>query len=86
MKRKPKTKMYGNRIKAILKEKGMSPAELADITGLAPSFISIIISGGRRCLSLPIAFKISEALESKIEDVFTYKKPIVVADIEDDAN
>jgi DNA-binding Xre family transcriptional regulator len=75
VKRKPKTKIYGNHIKAILKEKGMSLQELADITGIAPSHISIIMSGKRRCISLPIAFKITDALQNKVEDVFIYKKP-----------
>ena len=83
---KLKSTIYGNRIKAILKEKDMSPQELSDITGIFLSHISIIISGKRRGISLPIAFKIAEALNSKIEDVFIYKKPVQPVIIEDDGN
>lgn len=74
---KPKTKMYGNRIKLILKEKGMSPQELADLTETTPSHISRIINGQRRCISLPMAIKIALVLETPVEQVFIYKKPSV---------
>lgn len=84
--RKAKEKMYGNRIKAILTEKGMSPQELSDIAGVLPSHISRIINGKRRCISLPIAIKISQALEMPVESVFIYKKPVTKAVIEDDGN
>jgi transcriptional regulator with XRE-family HTH domain len=72
---KPKSKMYGNRIKQILKEKNMSPQELSDIVETPPSHISRIINGQRRCISLPIAMKIAMALETPVEQVFIYKKP-----------
>lgn len=72
--KKPKEKIYGNKIKAILKGRQMSQQELADKTGLNPSFLSKIILGKRMCVSLPIAFKISNALECTIEDVFIAKK------------
>jgi len=64
---KPKEKMYGNRIREILMSKEMSPQELSDITGIVPSHISRIINGKRLSLSLPIAFKIAEALGEPIE-------------------
>jgi plasmid maintenance system antidote protein VapI len=72
--KKPKEKIYGNRIKMILDEIGMSQIELADITldGNA-SHLSRIINGQRRCISLPIAMKISKALGRKVEEVFIYK-------------
>ena len=72
--KKPKEKLHSNRIKAILEEIGMSQQELADITFEGNSgYISRIIHGQRRCISLPVAFKISEALGRPIEQVFIYK-------------
>ncbi len=84
--KKAKEKMYGNNIKAILKEKGISPQELSDISGVLPSHLSRIINGQRRCISLPIAIKISQALEKPVEYVFVYKKPIAKTKSEDDSN
>jgi plasmid maintenance system antidote protein VapI len=84
--RKAKEKMYGNHIKAILSEKGMSPQELSDVADILPSHISRIINGKRRCISLPIAIKISQALGMPVESVFIYKKPVSKAILEDDSN
>ena len=85
-KRKPKEKMYGHLISVILKDKGMSPQELSDISGILPSHISRIINNKRRCISLPIAMKIAEALQMPVEKVFLYKKPVVKANVEEDGN
>ena len=72
--RKAKERIHGNRIKQILDEIGMSQQELADITldGNA-AHLSRIINGKRRCISLPIAMKISEAINKTVEEVFIYK-------------
>ena len=75
--KKTKEKIYGNRIKAILKENSMTQQELADITGIGASHLSKIILGKRMCISLPIAFKISNALNKRIEEIFIDKKPVV---------
>lgn len=83
--KKSKEIIHGNRIKIILKETEMSQQELADITKLTSSHLSKIILGKRRCISLPIAFKIANALNKKIEDVFIAKKEIK-SNVEDDAN
>jgi DNA-binding XRE family transcriptional regulator len=74
MERKAKEKLHSNRIKIILDEIGMSQQELADIAldGNA-SYMSRIINGQRRCISLPIAFKIAQALGKPVEEVFIYK-------------
>jgi plasmid maintenance system antidote protein VapI len=72
---KPKSKLYGNRIKQILMEIGMSPQELSDLTETTPSHISRIINGQRRCISLPIAIKISMALGRRVEEVFILNMP-----------
>lgn len=72
--RKSREKLHSNRIKIILDEIGMSQQELADIAldGNA-SYMSRIINGQRRCISLPIAFKIAQALGRTVEEVFIYK-------------
>ena len=67
--KKSREKIYGNKIKTILLESGMNQQELADITGIGVSHLSKIILGKRRCISLPIAFKISQALNKKIEEL-----------------
>jgi DNA-binding XRE family transcriptional regulator len=52
----------------------MTQQELADISlDGNTSHLSRIINGSRRCVSLPIAFKIAEALNMKVEQVFIYK-------------
>lgn len=74
-KAKPKSKLYGNRIREILQEIEMSPQELADRIETSPSHISRIINGQRRCISLPIAMKIALVLGKPVEDIFIYKQP-----------
>lgn len=81
--KKPKEKLFGNRIKAILKEINMSQQELSDLTELEPSYLSKVILGKRRCISLPIAFKISSALKRPVEEVFK-AKPIILKNEEED--
>ena len=49
----------------------MSQQELADIALDGNSaHLSRIINGQRRCISLPIALKISKALNTPVEEVF----------------
>lgn len=77
--KKPKEKLHSNRIKAILEEIGMSQQELADVTFHGNSgYISRIIHGQRRCISLPVAFKIAQALGRPIEQVFIYKSTPII--------
>jgi DNA-binding XRE family transcriptional regulator len=72
--RKPKEKLHSNKIRIILEEIGMTQQELADIClNGRSSHLSRIINGQRRCISLPIAIKISQALKRPIEEVFIYK-------------
>lgn len=72
--KKPKEKLHSNKIRMILDEIGMSQQELADLTldGNA-AHLSRIINGQRRCISLPIAIKISKVLKRPVEEVFIYK-------------
>ncbi len=73
--KKAKEKLYGNNINMFLSQKGMSLQELADITDKCISHLSRIASGKRRCISLPIAFIISNALGEPVEKVFILNKP-----------
>lgn len=71
--RKPKEKLHSNLIRLILEEKGMSQQELADLVFKGnKGYLSRIINGQRRCISLPIAIKIAKALNKPVEDVFIY--------------
>lgn len=82
--KKPKEKLHSNRIRIILEEIGMSQQELADLTcdGNA-GYISRIINGQRRCISLPIAIKISQTLGRSVEEVFVYKSSEELLENED---
>lgn len=79
--KKAKEKLHSNRIRIILEEIGMSQQELADIAldGNA-GYMSRVINGNRRCISLPIAIKISQALNRPVEEVFIYKKGLEESD------
>lgn len=68
--KRQKEKIYGNNIKAILTESGMTQQELTDIVGTNRAHISQIINGKRRCISLSTAMKISKALGQPLEKVF----------------
>lgn len=71
---RPKSKLHSNKIGQILDEIGMCQQELADraLDGNAP-YLSIIINGKRRCISLPIAIKIARVLKRPVEEIFIYK-------------
>lgn len=73
--KKPKEEIYSNRIRQILYERQMTPQELSDISGILPSHLSRIINGQRKCISLPTAMKVAEALKMSVEEIFIYKKP-----------
>ena len=72
--RKEKEKIHSNKIRMILEEQSMSQQELADValSGNA-SFLSRIINGQKRCLSLTTALRIAKALNKPVEDVFVFK-------------
>jgi len=71
--KKPKEKMEGNRIAELLKIKQMSQTNLCQLSGLSPSHVSKIMNNKTLCVSLPIAYKISLALDEPIENVFILK-------------
>jgi transcriptional regulator with XRE-family HTH domain len=71
--KKPKEKVEGNRILQLLEIKSMSQKELCALSGLDKSHVSRIINNKTMCVSLPIAYKISLALDEPIEHVFKLK-------------
>lgn len=72
--KKPKEKLHSNRIRQLLQELNMSQQELADIAlDGNKAHLSRIMNGQRRCISLPIAIKISKVLGKPVEEVFIYK-------------
>jgi len=82
--KKSKEKIHGNNIRKILEEIEMTQQELSDLTSLSSSFVSKIILGKRRCISLPIAFKISSALNRPVEEVFIASKQSNTVNEEED--
>ena len=60
-----------NRIKEVLKEKDMRPNDLVIATGISNSYVSRVISGRIPNVTVKTALKISQALEVKVEEIFT---------------
>lgn len=71
--RKPKEMINGNRIEELLLLKEMTRAELAIMVGTDNSHISRIINNKVKCLSLPTAIKVAQALQEPVENVFIFK-------------
>lgn len=60
-----------NRIRVLRAEKGWSQAELAEKVGVSRNSINAV-ENGKFDPSLPLAFRIVELFELKIEDVFLW--------------
>lgn len=58
-----------NRIRVLRAEKGWSQADLAEQVGVSRNSINAV-ENGKFDPSLPLAFRIADAFELKIEDVF----------------
>ena len=58
-----------NRIRVLRAEKSWSQAELAEKVGVSRNSINAV-ENGKFDPSLPLAFRIADAFELKIEDVF----------------
>ena len=58
-----------NRIRVLRAEKGWSQAELAEKVGISRNSINAV-ENDKFAPSLPLAFRIAELFELKIEDVF----------------
>ena len=75
--KKEADKVHLNRIKRCLLEKGMSQTELADIAlNSNYPFMSRIINGQKKNISLAVAVSICNALEKPIDEVFILKSSI----------
>lgn len=61
-----------NRIRVLRAEKGWSQAELAEKVGVSRNSINAV-ENGKFDPSLPLAFRIVELFELKIEDVFLWR-------------
>jgi DNA-binding XRE family transcriptional regulator len=68
--RKPKNSVLNN-LREILDNRNMTQQELADLTGILPQHLGLIIRNQRKCISLPTAIKIAEALNMQVEEIFT---------------
>jgi DNA-binding XRE family transcriptional regulator len=62
-----------NKLDLILKEKGISRAQLAEAVGVTPMTINNICNGRVKIL-FPTVCKISEFLSLKIEDIWEIKE------------
>lgn len=69
-----KAKIYGHRLREVMDEKEMCDLELADLIESNAPHVHRILKNGRLCLSLPIAMKISAALQTPIEELFFMSK------------
>jgi putative transcriptional regulator len=58
-----------NRIRVLRAEKGWSQADLAERVGVSRNSVNAV-ENGKFDPSLPLAFRIADAIELKIEDVF----------------
>ena len=58
-----------NRIRVLRAEKGWSQADLAEKVGVSRNSVNAV-ENGKFDPSLPLAFRIADAFELKIEDVF----------------
>lgn len=60
----------GNKIKDILRDRNMKATELAKASGLSDSYLNRVMSGAISNVTLPTAFKISNALDMTVEEIF----------------
>ena len=65
----PDLDIMKNRIRVLRAEKDWSQAELAEKVGVSRNSINAV-ENGKFDPSLPLAFRIADAFELKIEDVF----------------
>lgn len=70
--KKAKEQISEVRILEALQELDMTQSELADRTGILPNHLSQIVSGKRKCISLPIALKISIVLDKPVDELFIF--------------
>ncbi|PID82338.1 MAG: transcriptional regulator [Clostridiales bacterium] len=64
-----------NKIRELRKQKGLTQADLAKLTGTTRQTI-ISIENGRYTASLSLAYKISKVFDLSIEDVFDFREEV----------
>lgn len=73
-KKKERNKVHSNKIKEILKDKGMTQQELADNSLRGDKhLLSKIINGRVKHISLPTAMLIAKSLGVQVEELFEVK-------------
>lgn len=73
-----RAKLFGHRINEVLAQQNMCAKELADLIDTNAPHMCRILASKRPCLSLPIAMKISKALNTPIEELFYLDKPVQI--------
>ncbi len=73
--KRPKLKIYRNRVAEVMEQKKIINQELADLIPTNPGHVTRILSNERPCISLPIALRIAEILETPVEELFILKEP-----------
>lgn len=69
--------MHSNNIRAILRKHNLTQQELARVAlNNDKAHLSRIVNGKCACISLPIAIRISKALNKPVEQVFNYKEKV----------
>lgn len=71
MAKKKTAQIIENRIKEVLRDKGIIPTELAKTIGVSDSYMSRIISAHVPNVTVKTALKIAHALDVKVENIFT---------------
>ena len=73
-KKREKSKIKDNNIRAFLEKREMSQQELADLCDTNRAHINKLVNNKCNCISLPIAMKIAKALKQPIEKIFTLEE------------
>ncbi|EPN4479196.1 helix-turn-helix domain-containing protein [Vibrio cholerae] len=68
----PRLVAFGERVRQIRKEKGLSQEALADLAGIDRSYMGHIERGDQN-ITLTKIYQISEALEVSVSDLISYQ-------------
>ena len=65
---------FGNRIKSIRKERGLTHEQFAELVGISVDFLSLI-ERGINAPSFEVLEKMAEGLRSPVREFFDFRKP-----------
>lgn len=68
-----KLKLLANNIKKYRKQKGLSQNELAEILDISREHLAKLETT-KRCISLMLLFRLSDALDVSLKDLFTFEE------------